>query len=218
MTKRLPTIRFLALFSAFIFVGTSHAKDLELWFVPMSQDGPAKGPLTKWVSENVPKLLPGITVDDNYGPPIYQDAQQKLIVQGRRGKPDVIEAVLEGMIAYQKAGLIAPIDSEFDKWPDKDQFIPSTIKALTINGKLYGVPYNTNVRVLVYRKDLFQKYGIEAPKTWDDLVKDAALISSKERSRASAESGISKLPSLRIVSCPRAGLAGATCWGKHLVG
>jgi len=155
MTKRLPIIRFLALFSASIFVGTSHAKDLELWFIPMSQDGPAKGPLTKWVSENVPKMLPGVTLANNYGPPIYQDAQQKLIVQGRRGKPDVIEAVLEGMIAYQKAGLIEPIDIEFAKWPDKDQFIPSTIKALMINGHLYGVPYNTNVRVLVYRKDLF---------------------------------------------------------------
>jgi multiple sugar transport system substrate-binding protein len=178
--RRLPIIRFSALFAAFVFVATSQAKDLDLWFIPMSQDGPAKGPLTKWVSENVPKLLPGVTVANNYGPPIYQDAQQKLIVQGRRGKPDVIEAVLEGMIAYQKAGLIAPIDAEFDKWADKDQFIPTTIKALTINGKLYGVPYNTNVRVLVYRKDLFQKYGLEAPKTWDDLVKDAALISSKE--------------------------------------
>src|SRR6201984_592826 len=180
MTKRSLIFRCLALFSASILVGTSHAKDLELWFIPMSQDGPAKGPLTKWVSENVPKLLPGITLANNYGPPIYQDAQQKLIVQGRRGKPDVIEAVLEGMIAYQKAGLIEPIDIEFAKWPDKDQFIPSTIKALMINGHLYGVPYNTNVRVLVYRKDLFQKYGIEAPKTWDALVKDAALISSME--------------------------------------
>src|SRR3984885_3172395 len=180
MTTRLLVIRSLALLSAFALVAPSQAKDLELWFIPMSQDGPAKGPLTKWVNENLPKLIPGVTVPNNYGPPIYQDAQQKLIVQGRRGKPDVIEGVLEGMIAYQKAGLIAPIDSEFDKWADKDKFIPSTIKALTINGKLYGVPYNTNVRVLVYRKDLFQKYGIEAPKTWEELIKDAALISSKE--------------------------------------
>jgi len=52
------------------------------------------------------------------------------------------------MIAYQKAGLITPIDDLFSQWPEKDKFIPSTIKALTINGKLYGVPYNTNVRVL----------------------------------------------------------------------
>ena len=81
MTTRLLTVRCLALLSAFALVAPSQAKDLELWFIPMSQDNPAKGPLTKWVSENVPKLVPGVTVANTYGPPIYQDAQQKLIVQ-----------------------------------------------------------------------------------------------------------------------------------------
>jgi multiple sugar transport system substrate-binding protein len=102
-------------------------------------------------------------------------------VQGRRGKPDVIEGVLEGMIAYQKAGLITPIDDLFSRWPEKDKFIPSTIKALTINGKLYGVPYNTNVRVLLYRKDILQKYNLQPPKSWEDMLDDAAMISAKEQ-------------------------------------
>jgi len=156
------------------------AAELDLWFTPLSSEGPMKAPLTKWLKKSLPKELPGVTVADNYGPPIYQDGQQKFVVQGRKGKPDVIESVLEGMIAYQRAGLLAPIDDLFDKWPDKDQFIPSTIKALTLNGKLYGVPYNTNVRVLLYRKDLFEKYGLTPPKTWDDFLQDAATISSKE--------------------------------------
>ncbi|HWY92474.1 MAG TPA: sugar ABC transporter substrate-binding protein [Chthoniobacterales bacterium] len=157
-------------------------KEVELWFVPMSQEGPQKAPVLKWIKENLPKLLPqGVTVSDNYGPPIYQDAQQKFIVQGRRGKPDVIEGVLEGMIAYQRGGLLAPLDDYFGKWPDKSQFIQSTLKALTINGKLYGVPYNTNVRVLLYRKDLFQKYSLNPPKTWDDMLQAAATISAKEK-------------------------------------
>ena len=156
------------------------AKELNLWFVPLSSQGPLKEPLLKWKTEHLPQLLPGVTVNDNFGPPIYQDAQQKFIVQGRTGNPDVIESVLEGMIAYQRAGLLAPLDDLFDKWADKDQFIPSTIKALTINGKLYGVPYNTNVRVLLYRKDLLDKYGMTPPKTWEELLKDAATISAKE--------------------------------------
>jgi ABC-type glycerol-3-phosphate transport system substrate-binding protein len=166
-------------FAATASVGV--AKELSLWFVPLSSQGPLKEPLLKWKSEHLPQLLPGVTVLDNFGPPIYQDAQQKFIVQGRTGKPDVIESVLEGMIAYQRAGLLAPLDDLFNKWPDKDQFIPSTIKALTINGKLYGVPYNTNVRVLLYRKDLLQKYGMTPPKTWEELLQDAATISAKEQ-------------------------------------
>ena len=84
----------------------------------MSTEGPPKAPLLQWNKENFPKLLPGITVGENYGPPIYQDAQQKFIVQGRRGKPDVIEGVLEGMIAYQRAGLLEPLDDYFSKWSD----------------------------------------------------------------------------------------------------
>ena len=154
--------------------------ELDLWFTPLSAEGPMKEPLLKWMKETLPKRLPGVTVGDNFGPPIYQDGQQKFIVQGRKGKPDVIESVLEGMIAYQRAGLLAPLGDLFDKWPDKDQFIPSTINALTLNGKLYGVPYNTNVRVLLYRKDLFEKYGLTPPKTWDEFLKAAATISAKE--------------------------------------
>jgi multiple sugar transport system substrate-binding protein len=168
---------------AIVLAATSSAglaAELDLWFTPLSSEGPMKAPLTKWLKDSLPKELPGVTVAQNFGPPVYQDGQQKFVVQGRKGKPDVIESVLEGMIAYQRAGLLAPLDDLFDKWPDKDQFIPSTIKALTLNGKLYGVPYNTNVRVLLYRKDLFEKYGLTPPKTWDDFLQDAATISAKE--------------------------------------
>ena len=163
-----------------LIASVGHAKDIELWFTPMSTEGPPKAPLLQWNKENFPKLLPGITVEENYGPPIYQDAQQKFIVQGRRGKPDVIEGVLEGMIAYQRAGLLEPLDDYFSKWSDHTQFIPSTIKALTINGKLYGVPYNTNVRVLLYRKDLFEKHNLAPPKTWEEMLQAGATISAKE--------------------------------------
>ena len=170
-----------AIVAGLVFIASfGHAKEIELWFTPMSSEGPAKAPLLQWSKENFPKLLPGITVEDNYGPPVYQDAQQKFIVQGRRGKPDVIEGVLEGMIAYQRAGLLEPLDEQFSQWPDHTQFIPSTIKALTINGKLYGVPYNTNVRVLLYRKDLFEKHNLAPPKTWEEMLQAGATISAKE--------------------------------------
>lgn len=174
--------RILVAASLLASAALSFSKDIDLWFVPMSQEGPQTPGLLQWMKETLPKELPqGVTVPANYGPPIYQDAQQKFIVQGRRGKPDVVEGVLEGMIAYQKAGLITPIDDLFDQWPEKEKFIPSTIKALTINGKLYGVPYNTNVRVLLYRKDILQKYNLQPPKTWEELLDDAAIISAKEQ-------------------------------------
>ena len=33
------------------------AKELDLWFTPLSTEGPMKAPMTKWLKENLPKEL-----------------------------------------------------------------------------------------------------------------------------------------------------------------
>jgi hypothetical protein len=94
MRIRFPHI-FIVAAALFLTAALGVSKELDLWFIPMASEGPAKVPLLEWVKENFPKNLPsGVRVANNYGPPVYQDAQQKFIVQGRRGKPDVIEGVL----------------------------------------------------------------------------------------------------------------------------
>ena len=45
------------------------AAELDLWFTPLSSEGPMKAPLTKWLKESLPKELPGVTVAHNFGPP-----------------------------------------------------------------------------------------------------------------------------------------------------
>ena len=39
------------------------ATELDLWFTPLSAEGPMKAPLTKWMKEHLPKELPGVTVE-----------------------------------------------------------------------------------------------------------------------------------------------------------
>nr|WP_197475355.1 extracellular solute-binding protein [Grimontia celer] len=46
----------------------------------------------------------------------------------------------------------------------------SAMPAMTVKGKQYGVPYTYYQWGIYYRKDLFEKYGIAVPKTWEDLV------------------------------------------------
>ena len=41
------------------------------------------------------------------------------------------------------------------------------------NGEIWGYPQDTGPMGMLYRADLFEKYGIEVPKTWDDFA-DAA--------------------------------------------
>ena len=47
----------------------------------------------------------------------------------------------------------------------------SSVKAMTIDGKQYGVPYSYYQWGVYYRKDIFDKYGLSAPKTWDEFMK-----------------------------------------------
>ena len=52
----------------------------------------------------------------------------------------------------------------------------STLAPLRINGILYGIPYNTNARGMVYRTDIFEENGLEVPTTWGDFVETARKI------------------------------------------
>ena len=70
--------------------------------------------------------------------------------------------------------------------PD-DDFIASAI-ALCRNpyktGPLYALPYVGNSQLFFYRKDLFQKYNLKEPATWDEVLAAAQTISEHEASGA----------------------------------
>ncbi|WP_179136153.1 ABC transporter substrate-binding protein [Paenibacillus sp. 32352] len=65
---------------------------------------------------------------------------------------------------------------------DLSRFEPSTIDAIKVMGGLYGLPISNSTLVLMYNKDIFDKFGVEYPKdgmSWDDL---AALSQKLTRS------------------------------------
>lgn len=49
-------------------------------------------------------------------------------------------------------------------------FFPGALDGFSLNGKLYGLPRNTDYMVLYYNKALFAKYKVQVPKTYDDLI------------------------------------------------
>ncbi len=58
---------------------------------------------------------------------------------------------------------------------------PSIIESQTVGGKLVAMPLFTDAPALYYRKDLLEKYGKTAPKTWDEMAAIAEEIQNKER-------------------------------------
>ncbi len=63
-----------------------------------------------------------------------------------------------------------------------DNIWPSLVKANVWNGKIYTLPFNKSVYVLYVNTDALMLSGIDIPKTIPELVKDAKILTVKDKS------------------------------------
>ncbi|MHA6758385.1 ABC transporter substrate-binding protein [Streptacidiphilus sp. PAMC 29251] len=89
--------------------------------------------------------------------------------------PCLAEVGYETLPSFAAAGALQDVSSYAGA--AKSQFADWTWNQVTIGGKTYGIPVDTAPMALLYRKDLFTKYGItKPPATWDEYAADAALV------------------------------------------
>jgi len=81
---------------------------------------------------------------------------------------------------FSDAGYYQPLDEYLAEAPDSymaDDFSPSAIDGMKdADGNVIAVPINIEGPVLYYRTDIFEKLGIEAPETIDDVLAAAQTI------------------------------------------
>ncbi|MEN9528217.1 MAG: hypothetical protein RI932_90 [Pseudomonadota bacterium] len=76
---------------------------------------------------------------------------------------------------FVEKNLVEPLDDVFSA--TAGQFSAGALSAISFNGKKYLMPTNYYHWGFYYRKDLFQKAGINAaPKTWDELLSAAQKL------------------------------------------
>jgi multiple sugar transport system substrate-binding protein len=63
----------------------------------------------------------------------------------------------------------------------KDAYTVAAWNAVSPGGTTFGIPMGSSPLFTAYRADLFQKYGIEAPKTWDDLITAGKKVQQKDK-------------------------------------
>ena len=148
---------------------------ISFWNMPFVTQEVSPDYVKQWENAVV-SAVPDASVDSFFGPGDYGTLRQKFLLQAKSGTPDVIEGLLEDTAVYVKNGLIDDLDSRFNAWADKDQFVTATVDPLRINGKLYGIPYNTNARALIYRTDIFEQNNLQVPTTWTEMVDTARNI------------------------------------------
>lgn len=61
-------------------------------------------------------------------------------------------------------------------WFDYDDILKAWRDADSIHGKPYGIPYDGEVTLQVYRKDLYKAKGLKAAQTYDELLSNAKAL------------------------------------------
>jgi multiple sugar transport system substrate-binding protein len=81
------------------------------------------------------------------------------------------------MLPYVNAGLFEPVD---DVWEENGlgESLASSKASMTIDGKIWGVPYTYYQWGVYYRKDIFEANGIGVPRTWDDFKAAGATLTA----------------------------------------
>ena len=89
-------------------------------------------------------------------------------------------------LLVQDNNTLAPLVSGglVEELPEAEQIMPpATIEAikavLQFDGKYYFLPARPNVQITYYNSAKFNDYGVQPPKTWDDLSSTAQTIKEK---------------------------------------
>ncbi|MFJ2607226.1 extracellular solute-binding protein [Streptomyces sp. NPDC087425] len=108
----------------------------------------------------------------------------QLMMRSPATAPDLVyedTALINSDIA---GGYLKPLDAYTGTWADWSQYASASKGAVTgtSDGKIYGVPDNTDTRGIWYDKQLFKKAGIAVPwqpKTWADVLSAARTVKAK---------------------------------------
>lgn len=92
---------------------------------------------------------------------------------------DVVRIDTIWIAEFASAGWLEPLDS-YINIDYRKSFIPVTGKTNVFRSKLYAIPWNANIGLLYYRKDLLEKYNLNPPKTWEELIDSCTKISANE--------------------------------------
>ncbi|MBE3065235.1 MAG: sugar ABC transporter substrate-binding protein [Spirochaetes bacterium] len=135
--------------------------------------------------DGVKKLLPEFTEATGIKVQIEElgtDAMSNKIAVEFNAKSPSLDLVLVRPLNETKLFGLNGWAADLHPYLDKDaafdlkDFVDATIQSLTFEGRLLGVPVNTEHQILYYRKDVFEKAGIAVPKTLDEMMAAAAKI------------------------------------------
>ncbi|MCM1122671.1 MAG: extracellular solute-binding protein [Eubacterium sp.] len=78
--------------------------------------------------------------------------------------PDIMIGKAQDVGTYSKEGILAQI--QLEQFASID---PAAMETVTVDGKVYGMPYNAWYQGVIYNKDIFDRLGLRVPNTLEEL-------------------------------------------------
>jgi len=111
-------------------------------------------------------------------------AHEKLLTAYAAGAmPDICQLGNTWIPEFVALNAVVPLDEFIERSGriDRNFYFPGIWETNILGGKVFGIPWYVDTRVVFYRKDLIRKAGYtNFPKTFDDLLKlSRAIVSGK---------------------------------------
>jgi multiple sugar transport system substrate-binding protein len=101
------------------------------------------------------------------------------VAQEAAGRFDVLNLDVIWTAEFARNGYLLDLDPWIGE-ADRDDFLPKPRDTATWDGRLWAVPFDTNVGLLFYRTDLLAARGWDPPGSWADLVGQAREINAAD--------------------------------------
>ncbi|MEM9531795.1 MAG: extracellular solute-binding protein [Pseudomonadota bacterium] len=84
----------------------------------------------------------------------------------------------ERLRQFARQGLIFPLDNLWNQEQWDSAFTQGVKDAVSLDGSVFGLPFSYYQWGFYYKKSLFEKLGLQAPKTWDEFLSVCETLKS----------------------------------------
>ena len=129
----------------------------------------------------------------------YKALQQGVMAAAASGDlPTMTQLTASSFSGFKSEGLLAPLDefltadNGFTEELKKDIY-PGFLKGVTVEDKIYALPFSKSVRLMFVNQDMLKQAGKEVPKTWAEVKELAAALKEKgvDKPALGLENGLS---------------------------